>query len=48
MKENHNILTVPFEKSKAVSFASSNVENIVAPSVLSRFLVKLIFSIAFW
>ena len=37
-----NTFTVPFEKSKMVSFASSIMKNIVALSSRSRFPVKLI------
>ena len=51
-KYNHDILTLPFEKSKTISFASSVMKNIVEPcstyNALSRFLVKLICCIAFW
>ena len=46
-KKNHNTLTVPFEKSQTVSFANSIMKNIVEPSALSRFPVKLICCIAF-
>ena len=46
MKQNHNTLTVPFKKFKTVSFASSIMKNIVAPSALVRFPVKLICCIA--
>ena len=42
-----NTSTAPCEKSKAVSFVSSIMKNIVAPSAQSRFLVKLICCIAF-
>ena len=42
-----NTLSVPFEKSKTVSFASSVIKNIVAPCALSRFPVKLNFRLAF-
>ena len=38
---------VPFEKSNLFSFTSSIMKNIVAPSVRSRFAVKLIYRIAF-
>ena len=41
--KNHNTLTLLFEKFKTVSFAPSIVKNIVEPSALSRFPVKLIF-----
>ena len=41
------ILTVLFEKSKTLNFISSTMENIVAPSALSRFPVKLICCIVF-
>ena len=44
-KSNHNTLTLPFRKSKTVSFASSIIKNIVA--LFSRFPVKLICCIAF-
>ena len=44
---NHNTLTVPFEKSKTVSFASSTMKYILAHSPLVRFPVKLICCIAF-
>ena len=40
-------LTVPFEKSKTVLFASSVMKYIVAPSALSRFPVNLICYFAF-
>ena len=43
----HNTFTVPCEKSKMVSFASSIMKNIVAPAAQSRFPVKLICCIAF-
>ena len=42
-----NSLTVPCEKSKTVSFASSIMKNIIAPLSRSRFPVKLIYCIAF-
>ena len=42
----HNIFTVPSEKPKTVSFASSIIKNIVAPSPQSKFPVKLICFIA--
>ena len=45
--KNHNTLTVPFGKSKTVSFASSIMKNIVEHSALSRFPVKLICCNAF-
>ena len=47
MEHIHNTFTVPCEKSKMVSFVSSLMKNIVAPSSLSRFPVKLIWRIAF-
>ena len=43
----HNTFTAPCEKSKMVSFASSIMKSIVAPSAQSRFPAKLIFCIAF-
>ena len=43
----HNTFTVPCEKSKMVSFASSIMKQIVAPSSRYRFPVKLICYIAF-
>ena len=43
----HNTSAVPCEKSKTVSFASSIMKNIVAPSAQSRFPVILIFCITF-
>ena len=46
-KQYYNTFTVPSEKSKTVSFASSIVKNIVAPSPVSRFSLKLICWIAF-
>ena len=46
-KQNYNTFTVPFEKSKTVSFASSIMENIVAPPLWFRFPVKLFCCIAF-
>ena len=42
-----NILTVPFKKSKMVSFASSIIKGIVAPSSRSKFSIKLTYCIAF-
>ena len=45
MNQNHNTLTVPFEKSDIVSFASSIIKNTAA--FLSRFTVKLIYFIVF-
>ena len=45
MKQIYNTLTVSYEKSKMVSFASSIIKNIVAPAARSRFPVKLIFCI---
>ena len=47
MEDIHNTLTVPCEKSRMVSFASSIMKNIVAPVAGSRFPVKLFFCIAF-
>ena len=47
MEHIHNPFAVPSEKSKTASFASSIMENIVAPSARSRFSVKLICCIAF-
>ena len=47
MKLSHNTLTVPFEKSKIVSFTSLIIKNIAAPSALARFPAKLICFIAF-
>ena len=42
LKENPlHTVTLPFQKPKTLSFASSVMKNIVEPSVLSRFLVKL-------
>ena len=41
-------LTIPFEKSKTVSFASLITKNIVEPSALSKFPVELICCIAFY
>ena len=40
MEHIHNTLTVPSEKSKMVSFASSIMKNIVAPAARYRFPVK--------
>ena len=45
--KNENTFTVPFEKSKTVSFASSIMKYIVEPSALSKFPVKLICCITF-
>ena len=42
MEHIHSTFTVPFEKPKMVSFASSIMNNIIAPSTRSRFPVKLI------
>ena len=42
-----NTMTVPFEKSKMVSFVSSIMKNIVISPSSSRLPVKLIFCIAF-
>ena len=47
MEHIHNTLTSPSEKSKMDSLASSILKNIVTAAVWSRFLVKLIFCIAF-
>ena len=44
---NLNTLTVLFEKSETVSFASSVMKNIVESSGLTRLLLKLICWIAF-
>ena len=44
---NYNTLTIPCEKSKTVSFASSIIKNIIAPLSRYRFPVKLICCIAF-
>ena len=44
--ENHNDLTVPFEKTKTLSFASSIMKHCWT-FALSRFPVKLICCIAF-
>ena len=46
-KKNHNNLTVPFEKSKTVSFASSIMKNICVFPFRSKFTVKFICCIAF-
>ena len=46
MEHNHNIITVPCEKSKMVSITSSIMKNIVLPAQ-SKFPVKLICCIAF-
>ena len=46
-KKNWNTFTVPFDKSKTVSFASSIIKNIVACPPQSIFPVKLICCIAF-
>ena len=46
MEHIHNTFTVPCEKSKMISFASSIMENIVVPAQ-SKSPVKLIYSIAF-
>ena len=43
----HNTFTVPCEKSKIVSFASSIIKNIAMFPSRSRFVVKLICCIAF-
>ena len=45
--KNNNTLTVPFEKSTTISFASSITKNIVEPSALYRFPVKLIWWVGF-
>ena len=47
MEHIHNTFKVPCEKSKTISFASSVMKNIFAPSARSRFSVKLICCIAF-
>ena len=47
MEHIHNTFTVPCEKSKTVSFASSMMKNIVAPAAGSKFPVRLICCIAF-
>ena len=47
MEHIHNTLTVPCEKSKMVSFASSIMKNIEGPAARSKFPVKLICYIAF-
>ena len=41
MEHIHNTLTVPCRKSKMVSFASSIIRKIIAPSAWSRFAVNL-------
>ena len=46
-KQNHNIVTIPFEKSKTVSFTSSIMKNVVAPYALIRLSAKLICCIYF-
>ena len=46
MEHIHNTFTVPCEKSKMISFASSIMKNIVVPA-RSKSPVKLIYSIAF-
>ena len=46
-KKNYNTLTVPCEKSKTVSFASSQIKYVVVCSPPFRFEVKLIYCIAF-
>ena len=43
---NSNIINTPFEKSKIVSFAFSVMKNIVTPSAVFRFAVKIICCIA--
>ena len=47
MKYDHNILTVPFEKSKDVPFSFSIMENICVLQSPSSFQVKFICCIAF-
>ena len=47
MEHIHNTLTVPYEKSKMVSFAFSTTKNIFAFPFWSRFAVKVICCIAF-
>ena len=47
MKLNYDTLTVPFKETRIISIASSIVKEILAPSSLSRFPVKLICSIDF-
>ena len=47
MEHIHNTLTVNCEKFKRVSFTSSIMRNIVAPSAQSRFPGDLIYWIAF-
>ena len=42
-----NTFTVPCEKSKTVSFTSSIMKNIAAPSARSRFPLKSIYCVAF-
>ena len=46
-KLNYKTFTIPCEKSKMFSIASSIIKNIVVPFALSRFPVKLIYYIAF-
>ena len=46
MEHIHSTFTVPCEKPKMVSFASSIMKNIIAPSTRSRFPVELICCIA--
>ena len=48
MEHINNTFTVPCEKFKIVSFASSATKNIVKHSAWSRFPVKSIYCIAFW
>ena len=47
MKKNRDILTVPFEKSKTVSFVSLIIKSIAVPRALFRLSVKLICCFAF-
>ena len=47
MKENHNTLIIPFEKTKTVSFVFSIMKYSLAPSALVRFPVKFICCYAF-
>ena len=44
----YSTFKVPCEKSKAVSFSSSEMKKIVVIPVLSKFDVKLIYWIALW
>ena len=47
MEHIRNTFTVPYEKFKMVSFASSIMKNILAPAARSRFPVKLVCCIEF-